>query len=93
MNKEYSASGGEAPVCVFLLLFIQSFVPANNLILLRQLPGQSGYLPDVADLLRLRIVDGEARIPIFTGVVNHLEDAKVDSERLKRKLRRNRNDL
>ena len=36
------------------------------------------------------IVDKEAGIPVFAGVVNHLENAKEDPERLKRKLRRNR---
>ena len=36
------------------------------------------------------IVQGESGIPVYAGVVNHLEDAKADPERVKRNLVRNR---
>ena len=36
------------------------------------------------------IVHGESGIPVYAGVVNHLEDAKADPERVKRNLVRNR---
>ena len=36
------------------------------------------------------IVDREAGIPVFAGVVNHLEDAKQDPDRMKRRLGRAR---
>ena len=36
------------------------------------------------------VVHGPTGIPVFTGVVNHLENAKADPERVKRNLKRNR---
>lgn len=36
------------------------------------------------------IVHGGTGLPVFTGIVNHLEDAKADPERLKRNLERSR---